>query len=324
MSQFPHDEFVKEYLPELYQQYGQVIPSADVTSERRQIDVLFIPIKPVPTTPETLGLLGRLGQTTCLLEVYRNPVTIEEIWDCLGKLVSVRQNHIKDAKREKRKITKTQLPFLWIITPTISKAILKEFDAVEKGGWEDGIYFLASGFRIGIIAIHQLPVTRDTLWLRILGKGNKQIQAIEQLKALPSDYPNREIVLELVYGLLSKLTANQRNKQETIKEDETLIMSLRQLYRDKIAEVEKQGIQQGIQQGLQQGIQQGLQQGIQQRLQQEINMFIRLLKRKIGNVSPELENRVKNIPMDKLEDFGEALLDFNSPQDLTHWLDNYS
>ncbi len=38
MSQFPHDEFVKEVIPELYQNYGKVIPSADVSSERREID----------------------------------------------------------------------------------------------------------------------------------------------------------------------------------------------------------------------------------------------------------------------------------------------
>lgn len=324
MSQFPHDEFVKEYLPELYQDYGQVIAGADVISERKEIDVLFIPTKPVPTTPETLGLLGKLAQTTCLLEVYRNPVTSQQIRDCISKLVSVQQNQIKEGKREKRKIPQSQLAQLWIITPTISNKLLKEFGAMEKDNWEKGVYFLPSGLYTGIIAIHQLPETINTLWLRILGRGNKQIKAIEELKQLPSDYPNREIVLELVYGLLGKLTANQQNQQETITEDETLIMSLRQLYRDKIAEVERQGIQQGVQQGIQQGLQQGVQQGIQQRVQQEINMLIRQLKRKIGNVSPELEIRVRNIPIDKLEDFGEALLDFNSSQDLIHWLDNYS
>ncbi|MGI0482107.1 DUF4351 domain-containing protein [Geminocystis sp. CENA526] len=332
MSQFPHDEFVKEYLPELYQEYGQVIAGADVTSERKEIDVLFIPTKPVPTTPETLGLLGKLAQTTCLLEVYRNPVTSQQIRDCIGKLVSVQNNCIKDTKREKRKIPPSQLPKLWIITPTISNELLEEFGVVEKDNWEKGVYFLPSGLYTGIIAIHQLPETIGTLWLRILGRGNKQIKAIEELKQLPSDYPNREIVLELVYGLLGKLTANQKDKQETITEDETLIMSLRQLYRDKIAEVEQQGIQQGLQQGIQQGVQQGLQQGlqqgiqqgVQQRVQQEINLFLRLLKRKIGSVSPELEIRVRNIPVDKLEDFGEALFDFNSSQDLKDWLDNYS
>ena len=45
MSQFPHDEFVKEYLPEFLADYGEVIPSADVSSERRQMimaTILFI------------------------------------------------------------------------------------------------------------------------------------------------------------------------------------------------------------------------------------------------------------------------------------------
>jgi hypothetical protein len=309
MSQFPHDEFVKEYLPELYQDYGEVTPSADVTSERRQIDVLFIPTKPVPTTPETLGLLGKLAQTTCLLEVYRNPVTAEQIRDCIGKLISIQQNQIKEAKREKRIIPERELPFLWIITPTISKGILKQFTATSKENWETGIYFLTSGLSTGIVAIHQLPITKNTLWLRILSRGNKQIKAMEELKALPSNYPHREIVLELVYGLLEKLEAKKQDKQETIEEDETLIMSLRQLYRDKMAEVEQKGLQQGIQQGIQ---------------QERLQLIIHQLKRKLGQLSPELESQVKSLSFLTLESLAEALLDFNSTNDLIDWLDNYS
>ncbi|MGI0483661.1 hypothetical protein ACN4EE_23130, partial [Geminocystis sp. CENA526] len=63
------------------------------------------------------------------------------------------------------------------------------------------------------------------------------------------DNPYRENILELVYGLLDKLETKQRQKQGLIQEDETLIMSLRQIYRDKMAQVERQGLQQGLQQG---------------------------------------------------------------------------
>ena len=251
MSQFPHDEFAKEYLPELYQEYGIVTPSADVMSEKREIDVLFTPTKPVPTTPETLGLLGKLAQTTCLLEVYRNPVNSEQIMDCIGKLITVRNNQVKTAKKEKQ--NPSQWAFLWIITPTISEKILTEFNAISRENWEKGIYFLPQGLHSGIVAIHQLPKDKNTLWLRILGKGTTQIDAIEELKALPINNPYRETILELVYGLLDKLEAKQRQKQGLIKEDETLIMSLRQIYRDKMAEVERQGLQQGLKQGLKQG-----------------------------------------------------------------------
>jgi flagellar biosynthesis/type III secretory pathway protein FliH len=132
---------------------------------------------------------------------------------------------------------------------------------------------------------------------------------MEELKALPSNYPHREIVLELVYGLLEKLEAKKQDKQETIEEDETLIMSLRQLYRDKMAEVEQKGLQQGIQQGIQ---------------QERLQLIIHQLKRKLGQLSPELESQVKSLSFLTLESLAEALLDFNSTNDLIDWLDNYS
>ncbi len=247
MSQFPHDEFVKEYLPQLYKNYGVITPSADVMSEKREVDVLFSPTKPVPTSPETLGLLGKLAQTTCLLEVYRNAVNSDQIRDCISKLITVQQNLIKSAKKEGTNLS--QPAFLWIITPTISDKIRNEFDAIARENWERGIYFLPQGLYTGIVAVHQLPKNRNTLWLRILGKGKTQVKAIEELKALPVNNSYRETILELVYGLLDKLETKQRNKQGLIKEDETLIMSLRQIYLDKMAEIEKQGKLEGEKQG---------------------------------------------------------------------------
>ncbi|WP_017296401.1 hypothetical protein [Geminocystis herdmanii] len=247
MSQFPHDEFIKEYLPELYQDYGIVTPSADVMSEKREIDVLFTPTKPVPTTPETLGLLGKLAQTTCLLEIFRNAVNNDQIMDCIGKLITVRNNLLKSAKKEPK--NQETSVFLWIITPTISDKILTGFNANTRENWEKGVYFLPPTLCTGIIAIHQLPISKNTLWLRILGKGKTQVEAIEELKTLPLHNPHRETILELVYGLLDKLETKQRQKQGLIKEDETLIMSLRQIYRDKMAEVEQQGKLEGEKEG---------------------------------------------------------------------------
>ena len=86
MTRFVHDQFAQEYLPELFGDYGTVIPSANVTAEIRQVDVLFTPTSNVPTTPETLGLLGKLAQKTCLFEIFRNPVQPQEIRTCSSKL----------------------------------------------------------------------------------------------------------------------------------------------------------------------------------------------------------------------------------------------
>ena len=63
--------------------------------------------------------------------------------------------------------------------------------------------------------------------------------------------------------------------------------------------------------------------GLQEGIEKEINLVIRQLSRKIGNLSPELEIRIRNLPIETLENLGEDLLDFNSLDDLISWLDNH-
>jgi hypothetical protein len=55
--------------------------------------------------------------------------------------------------------------------------------------------------RTAIVAIHQLPRTPDTLWLRILGRGRVQQQAIDELEALPEENPFRSMALKMLYNL---------------------------------------------------------------------------------------------------------------------------
>ena len=40
---------------------------------------------------------------------------------------------------------------------------------------------MAPGMRTGIVAIDELPKNGETLWLRLLGKGDVQKQAINRL-----------------------------------------------------------------------------------------------------------------------------------------------
>ena len=50
-------------------------------------------------------------------------------------------------------------------------------------------------------------------------------------------------------------------------------------------------------------------------------LIIRLLKRRVGNLSIDLELRIKALPLAQLEELGEALLDFSQMDDLVAWLD---
>jgi len=53
----------------------------------------------------------------------------------------------------------------------------------------------------------------------------------------------------------------------------------------------------------------------------EQTLILRLLKRRLGNVSHDLEAQIGSLPIDRLEDLGEALLDFTQMSDLIGWLD---
>jgi predicted transposase/invertase (TIGR01784 family) len=50
-------------------------------------------------------------------------------------------------------------------------------------------------------------------------------------------------------------------------------------------------------------------------------LILRQLKRRVGNISIDLEARIKTLPLAQLEELGEALLDFSQMADLVDWLD---
>ena len=68
------------------------------------------------------------------------------------------------------------------------------------------------------------------------------------------------------------------------------------------------------------GFAEGLQRGKQQGLQQEANLLIRQLNRRIGQIPQDLTRQVSNLPLEQLENLGEALLDFTTEADLVNWL----
>jgi hypothetical protein len=98
LTRFIYDEFSKDYLEMLFSDYGLAEAGKTVPSEILEIDVYFSPNSPEPLP--NLGLLGRFAQTQALFEPYRNPVTSDQILDCLGKLIAVRQAMRRETKEK--------------------------------------------------------------------------------------------------------------------------------------------------------------------------------------------------------------------------------
>lgn len=79
-------------------------------------------------------------------------------------------------------------------------------------------------------------------------------------------------------------------------------MQLSPLYLEKIQSAELVGEERGRQIG-------------------ESELVLRLLKRRVGDISPAFQAQIKALPLERLEALGEALLDFTGEIDLERWLD---
>ena len=185
-----------------------------------------------------------------------------------------------------------------ILTPTASRNIISGFSETTQTDSLPGIYYLAKSLHAAIVVIHQLPQTQETLWLRLLGRGTVQKRAIDELAALPLNQPYVKITLELLYNLQKNLKINQSSQTE----DQELIMRLAPLYQQDRELAKQEGLQEG--------------------LQKEKRLIIRLLNRRIGEIDSLLIQKVQELTVEKLEELGEALLDFTSVTDLETWLEH--
>jgi predicted transposase/invertase (TIGR01784 family) len=60
--------------------------------------------------------------------------------------------------------------------------------------------------------------------------------------------------------------------------------------------------------------------GLEQGLQQERALVVRLLNKKLVNLTPKIQSRINELSIDRVESLGEALLDFTTVADLEAWL----
>jgi predicted transposase/invertase (TIGR01784 family) len=77
------------------------------------------------------------------------------------------------------------------------------------------------------------------------------------------------------------------------------------VYRDARAEGEESGVRKGREEGA---------------LEEAQALILRLLTRRIGEMTPEMRSGIQVLSLPQLESLGEALLDFSGPADLVNWL----
>ena len=105
----------------------------------------------------------------------------------------------------------------------------------------------------------------------------------------------------------------------TLKESDMLEESV--IYKDIFLKGKKQGIKEGIQEGIQEGIKEGVQQG---EAREARKVATRQLERRFGKLPRTISRDIEALPVARLEALCDALLDFQSKDELAHWLEKHT
>ena len=132
-----------------------------------------------------------------------------------------------------------------------------------------------------------------------MGRGTVQENAISEVADLPANSPYKGNALDLFLSLKIEL----ESKQSIEPEERNLAMRLSALYIEKIQAAQQEGRQEGRQEG-------------------ERELVKLMLKEIVGDVPPELNDRITLLSLDKLPELAKALLKFGSIDDLALWLTN--
>jgi hypothetical protein len=300
-----HDLFAKQHLEALLETFGEVTSSRKIVSETREVDILFVPHAQVEDNFSALGVLGQIATQICLIEPFRNSAQTEDVMGCIGKLIDFTESLRRKAKREKQAMPNAALPQLWILSPTVSQGMIQRFAAQKQDSWPLGFYFLPQPFRTAMVAIHQLPVNEATLWLRLMGRDGVQRKAIAELLALSPDHPMKRKTMEHLAVLQISLSMGQNLDNERREIAMNLTPVYEQWLKDTLQEGERKGRQKG-------------------RQEEGLNFVLRQLTRRIGAIAPDTQAQLRSLSITRLEDLGEALLDFSQVSDLEDWLKSYS
>jgi hypothetical protein len=289
MTQNPSDQLAKQYLEEFLAPLGTVQRTFEVPGESKFVDVWFTPTLPPPAITPDLGLLSRIATTPCLLEPFRNAPKRHEVRSCLLKLLWLQED-----VRRKLDPVEADLPHLWILAADMSQPVLRECVAHSPADWGAGIYFMAEILKAAIVVIDELPLTEETLWVRILGKGMTQRQAIAEVLDLPNDDPRRDAALRLLTSwrvIVERAGAVDSEMQE-------VMMAYPQVF----LEWEQKTAERGIQEG-------------------KRSLVFTLFEAQLGPITPALANQIQSLDAIQLDHLAVALLHFTSVADVEQWLE---
>jgi hypothetical protein len=213
------DQFGKNVVHDLLQLGGDPRTEQEVPPGNAQrIDVWFLP-DPARKHHLTVlgGVIAKLVETPAAIELWSEPLRVREFHASMRKWYD--WHHVLEL-RDKRS---WDLPALWHVCAKPSVELFREFSWQTVRDGPRGLFRKKDqGLPIFLVMISELPQTRDTLLLRLLGSPVVRLAAIRELQNLEPEAMEHRVAYEWLVRL--QLDLKRENLAALEQADQEFVM----------------------------------------------------------------------------------------------------
>jgi hypothetical protein len=225
----PYDDLAKKVGQGALSASGSTAIEHAIPRSTQRADIRHDPDPRRAAERARLGLLGRIAEILCLIEVYGHAPDGGEWRGCLTKHFTHWEASRRRARAANRRHKAKGLdpepfaePMLWIVAVAFSEPMLRKLKVRTRPSFPPGVFFHGDDLhRVGIVVASQLPRDRSTLLVRFMAAGPLLPEAISDLAALPEDAIERGLVEGELLDLGRVLGAKPRR---TPQEEEIVAM----------------------------------------------------------------------------------------------------
>ncbi|KYF61419.1 hypothetical protein BE11_03825 [Sorangium cellulosum] len=307
------DQFAKNLLRDGLSLVTAAQTEVEVLAATQKIDVFSVPDPAREAERARMGLLGELAAAPSLFEPFHGTPSLRQVRRCLRKQLTW---HHELERRARAAAGATALdedadaptqpavdfPALVVIGRGRPETVL---DAYRCEPVQPGVYHAVPGLVLRVIVLAELPRTRATLLLRLLGSGRVLREALVDLAALPDDAWEKGIARPLLVHF--RLGADEPT---TDKEDEVSaeIRAWVEEYEKNLrAEARTEGRREGLNEGRREGLNEGLNEGRKEGRAEEAARAVLTALRVRGIAVPDTAR--------------ERILAEKDPETLERWLE---
>jgi len=162
---------------------GEVLRGVESGATTQRMDVLYRPDAAHRALRLQRGLLGRLTDVgVCNLEPFRNTPSVVHVRDGVRRMWN--HHHTSTAEDDAAAAVMTRVV---VLSPGRPREAMSAFGLSPHATLPYGVYDTHVAIGLWIVVIAELPLTRDTLALRLMGRGLVLEQALRELMALPAE-----------------------------------------------------------------------------------------------------------------------------------------